>query len=170
MQALAQIEYQRGPLHSWHLSSSLHLYLIHPFLAIFAASVSATSVSHQFLQSRLCLLRRSDNVTNSSMCYRWARLPQGSCTARESSSLDRGQIEFARPPPTLCLYGPENLREVWRAAYCQYSERRWHRRGLIHWIYRKTRTVVYYSSHEIMLVEVTGFIITKHEGPAMSFK
>ena len=170
MQVLAQTEYQRGPLHSWRLSSSLHLYLIHPSLAIFAASVWATSVSHHSLQYRFCLLRRSDNVTNSSMCSRWARLPQGSCTTRESSALDRGQIEFARSPPTLCLHGSENLWEVWRAAYCERTERRWHRRGLIHWIYRKTRAVVYYSSHEIMLAEVRGFIITNLEGPVMFFK
>ena len=67
MQVSAQIEYQRGPLHSWHSSSSLHLYLTHPSLAIFAASVSATSVSHHSLQNNFCLLRRSDKVTDSSL-------------------------------------------------------------------------------------------------------
>ena len=170
MQVSAQIEYQRGPLHSWHSSSSLHLYLTHPSLAIFAASVSATSVSHHSLQNHFCLLRRSDKVTDSSMCSRWARLPQDSCTTRESSSLDRGQIEFARSPPTLCLHGPENLWEVWRAAYCERAERRWHRRGLIHWIYRKIRAVVYYSGHEIMVAEVRGFISPTAKGRLFFFK
>ena len=57
VQALAQVGYRRGPLHSWDLSSSPPSCPIHPFLGIFAALRSAISVSvlslHYLLEAAL---------------------------------------------------------------------------------------------------------------------
>lgn len=167
MQVLAQIEYQRGLLHSWHLSLSPHSYLILPFWAIFAALVLAISVSEYFLQCPFCRPYRSKEFTNNVPCTRWSGLPQDSRTTRKSASLDRGQIEFARSPPTLYFYGPENIWEVWSAAYHEHGQRR---RKLIHWIHGKTGTIVPHSGYGKALSKQERFIIILFWGSIVYFK